>query len=149
MLEALCEIRQVNLSRRTWGIVLIVYLGVLTVLALAPMDSHAWTPRFLVNISANVQNLMHIPCFGLLSLIALQTFMDAGKRRRVLTFIAVGISTVLYSGILETAQAFVPGRYGSLTDLLFNVVGIVGGLALWQGLEVVRSSIEKSSMGKS
>ncbi len=133
-----------NLSRRTWGIVLIVYMGVLTGLALAPMDSYAWPPRFLVDISPNLQNLMHIPCFGLLALISLQTFMVGDKRHRALIFIAVGIGTVLFSGILEAAQAFVPGRYASLSDLIFNVVGIVVVLALWQGREIVNREVVKS-----
>ncbi len=135
-----CVNRRIGLSGRAWGLVMVAYGLLLAGLALAPMDSSALTPRFLVDISPDVQNLMHAPCFGLLALIGLRTFRVSGRKHRGLVFVGVGLGTTLFSGILEAGQAFVPGRYGSLTDVLFNVAGIAAALALWPLLPFSRTA---------
>ncbi len=40
-------------------------------------------------------------------------------------YVFVCIAIVAYSGFLEIAQSFVPGRYMSVLDLLANTLGVV------------------------
>ena len=78
-----------------------------------------------------VQNVLHVPMYGLLAWLYgwLLTAWIPGRRARTLAAFlmagGVGIVDELY-------QTSVPGRYGSFTDLAFNVVGVVLGLWLYE-----------------
>ena len=48
--------------------------------------------------------------------------------RRAYLFVCLGI--VLYSGLMELGQSFVPGRYMSAYDQLANVLGVLLGATL-------------------
>gem|GEM_PF-2028669 len=126
------------MNRRVWPVLLLSYMAVLTALSLAPMDSYALTPRFLVDISPDLQNLMHGPCFGLLAFLSLMTFSRYKAPGRLALVILVGTGVILFSTVLELLQTVVPGRYASLTDMLFNIVGIVPVLLIWSLWDHVR-----------
>uniref|UniRef100_A0A832EEN6 VanZ-like domain-containing protein n=1 Tax=Desulfacinum infernum TaxID=35837 RepID=A0A832EEN6_9BACT len=128
------------MNRRVWPVLLVFYMALLTALSLAPMDSYALTPRFLVDISPNLQNLMHGPCFGLLAFLSLMTFSCSKAPGRLALVILVGTGVILFSTVLELLQSFVPGRYASLSDMLFNIVGIVSVLLIWSLLDHARST---------
>ncbi len=74
---------------------------------------------------------MHVPCYGLLALLGLLTFSGWKNLGKAAAMISVALGSLLFSLALELAQAFVPGRYASLTDMLFNVLGIGSALILW------------------
>ncbi len=95
------------------------------------MDSYAITPRFLVDLSPDIQNLMHAPCFGLLALLGLLTFRRHASLGKWAFSAAVGTGAFCFSALLEAAQAFVPGRTASLSDMIFNALGIAAALLLW------------------
>ena len=46
----------------------------------------------------------------------------------------LGLIVLVYGGLLELAQNFVPGRYMSLGDLVANAVGVLLGMLLLTGL---------------
>lgn len=117
---------------------LVLYMAVLVALSLAPMDSYALTPRFIVDISPDLQNLMHGPCFGVLAFLSLMTFKSSKARGGVTLVVLVGSGVILFSTVLELLQSFVPGRYASLTDMIFNIVGIVAVLIIWSLLDHAR-----------
>jgi VanZ family protein len=76
-------------------------------------------------------NLMHIPMYGVLTLVALHYF-DCIRFSR-LAGAAVSAVIAMSVGILnEILQIFVPGRYGSLTDIVLNVFGIIAGMVLYR-----------------
>ena len=82
-------------------------------------------------ITPNVQNFLHLPVYaGLASLWfwALRHWMTESGYRIVLTLIV----TVGFGLFDEWHQTFVPGRYGSLTDAGFNVIGAVMGLLAYR-----------------
>jgi VanZ family protein len=75
-------------------------------------------------VSPELQNYLHIPLFGGLAAAwywALQPLPVS--RRQVLS--AVLLIPSLYSFIDEWHQLQVPGRFGSLTDIVLNLVGIL------------------------
>jgi VanZ family protein len=56
--------------------------------------------------------------------------------------LAMAAGIVAYSGALEIAQGFVPGRQPSLGDLLANAVGVALGLALaTRGFSALRRAV--------
>ena len=82
-------------------------------------------------IAPNVQNFLHLPVYaGLASLWfwALRHWMTESGYRIVLTLVL----TVGFGLFDEWHQTFVPGRYGSLTDAGFNVIGAVTGLLVYR-----------------
>ncbi len=81
----------------------------------------AWTPPA-------VQNLLHLPLFGLLAWLWHRTLRDwiHPSRWRLLTAFLL---TAGYGILDEWHQLYVPGRYASLTDMSLNVLG--AGLVLY------------------
>jgi hypothetical protein len=81
----------------------------------------AWTPPAL-------QNLLHIPLFGILAWLWYRTLRCWSESRRVLLswsfLLAAG-----FGAIDEWHQIQVPGRYASLTDMALNSLGVL--LVLW------------------
>ena len=81
----------------------------------------AWVPPAL-------QNLLHVPMFGLLAWLwhwALRAWIS---RSELLTAAALGLAGG-YGVLDELHQLEVAGRYASLTDLSLNLAGV--GIALW------------------
>ena len=98
-------------------------------------DDHAL--RFLTELDPQLQNLLHIPMFGMLQWLWLRAFVKAGKTGGRTIFVCVGITTA-YGLIDEFHQLFVPGRYASLTDVLLNLVGVAAGTLAFRWLSPPR-----------
>jgi uncharacterized protein (TIGR03790 family) len=110
------------------------YTLLLAAMHLVPMKASAGTPRVLLELSPRVQNLLHVPSFGLLALLIARA--RAGERdgpgRARIGFCASVAALSLAVGIgLEGLQAFVPGRWVSAMDLLLNVTGILAAMVVW------------------
>ena len=81
----------------------------------------AWTPPAL-------QNLLHIPMFGLLAWLWHRTL--SSWRMRDGPALATAFLLAAGFGVFdEWHQLQVPGRYASFTDITLNLAGVV--LALW------------------
>jgi VanZ family protein len=80
-----------------------------------------WTPKL-------AQKLLHVCFYALLTVSLTWNFRCIGSSRgRLLT----SLGTALGFGVLmEYLQTFVPGRYGSATDVLLDAVGCVLALGL-------------------
>ncbi|MDO3377635.1 VanZ family protein [Geoalkalibacter halelectricus] len=90
-------------------------------LAAPEKSALGWMPPTL-------QNFLHIPLYGFLAFLwfgALAALGVAGRTRLV----AAGLIAFSYGVLDELYQTTVPGRFGSLSDVAFNSLGIV--LALW------------------
>lgn len=81
----------------------------------------AWTPPAL-------QNLLHVPLFGLLTWLLHRT-LDAWNMRHGLALTAALMLAAGYGVFDEWHQLHVPGRYASFTDIALNSAGVI--LALW------------------
>jgi len=80
-----------------------------------------WTPPA-------IQNLAHIPLFGLLAMLWYRLLNSWMKNDRLLCISAFLLATGF--GILdEWHQLYVPGRYASLTDMALNALG--AAFAVW------------------
>ena len=77
-----------------------------------------------------VQNTLHVPVFGLLAWLwcwSLKSWTARIEARVLLAFVL----SCLYAILDEWYQTTVPGRFGSLTDLLLNVVGVTLGVSIF------------------
>ena len=92
-----------------------------------PMDKNANVPKFVISVDPTLQNLFHIPIFGLLSFFWLKAFTKYTISISVKIIITLTI-TIFFGCLDEFHQTFVIGRYGSLSDILLNIVGIIAGV---------------------
>jgi len=78
--------------------------------------------NLLVLVSPKIQNLLHFPAYGLLAwlwICGVRTLGITGWKG-VLTGVIVAS---VYGGALELYQFWVPGRFPSLVDGIYNVLG--------------------------
>ena len=104
----------------------------------------------LLWISPAAQNLLHVPAYALLAA-TLQWFLRAWLDAPTLRTIIACAVAVSYGVFDEWHQTFVPGRYSSLTDIVFNVVGVVLGiwLATWASRCAARNVLKDTPMSDS
>jgi len=81
----------------------------------------AWTPPA-------VQNLLHIPLFGILAWLWYRT-LDAWNTQHKLALTTALLLTAGFGVFDEWHQLHVPGRYASFTDIALDCAG--GLLVLW------------------
>ncbi len=103
----------------------LAYMALLCILSLVPVAESAGHPWYdLRALPPNIQNLCHLPAYGLLALIWIVTFRSYGSAR-LQTVMCGALIAALYGVLLELAQAIVPGRYPSISDCVLNVSGIL------------------------
>lgn len=87
-------------------------------------------PTFLGLVPPTLQNLLHIPLFGLLAYSWARTLTRLGNGV-ALALAAAGVIAFGWGVLDEWHQLYVPGRYGSLTDVLLDGVGVACGLLVF------------------
>lgn len=98
--------------------------------------------------SASLQwlfNAAHVPGFALLAILWAEDLLSRGwsKPRR---FWMVAVIGLLLAAATEGLQAFVPGRFANLDDVLRNALGIALGLAAhacWPGVLAKRLAVAR------
>jgi len=96
-------------------IVFLIYTAFVTFASLRPMDSGAL---------GDWDKLGHL---GLYFVFALLAYWVTSKPRYY-AYLCMGI--VAYSGLMEVAQSFMPGRVMSAYDLLANALGVAVAMGL-------------------
>lgn len=112
----------------------LLLMGAIFILSSTPgrvADGHAL--KIMTMFDPQLQNLLHIPMFGLLQWLWLRAFAKFGRTggRTVLTCIGI---TAAYGLFDEFHQMFVPARCASLIDILFNLTGIAVGTVAFRYL---------------
>lgn len=78
---------------------------------------------FFMGVNSSLQNFTHIPMFALWAiLIRSERFNEPNML--VLSRKWVFVLGSFYGILLELIQIFVPGRYASYEDVLFDIIGI-------------------------
>ncbi len=75
----------------------------------------------------DLQNLLHVPVFAVLAWLWQRAFRPNAAHPALMDALAVAL-TVTYGFLDEWHQAFVPGRYASLTDVLLDGTGALLGV---------------------
>ena len=107
----------------------LVFVGFVIALSIAPGIESPGDSMFswlVVTTATPVQKAMHVAVYAALALLWMWTLQSVESRlaRIALTLVA----TVGLGAILEWQQTRVPGRFGTVSDVLLNLVGAVLGL---------------------
>ena len=94
-----------------------------------PDTSDSAVGGFIFLLEPRWQNLLHVPAYAGLAYLWWRALLARGKSRAAAAVIAAAIA-VLYGITDEFHQTFVPGRYGSGTDVLLDAAGAATVL-LW------------------
>ena len=80
----------------------------------------------VVNTATPIQKAMHVAVYAVLAMLWMWTLESVESRviRVVLTLVVcVGLGAML-----EWHQTRIPGRFGTVADVVLNVVGVIAGL---------------------
>ena len=117
------------LSGLVWSIPPFLLMSLIWFLSSIPMDTASGLSGFVMSIEPGLQNLLHLPLFGLLACLWLSLLSRSGIPRWS-AFVLSGLFATIYGCLDEYHQTFVAGRYGSLGDLLLDMGGALLGLLL-------------------
>ena len=108
----------------------ILLMGLIFLASSVPANdnSEKWNLMDLLNPA--LQNVLHIPLFGVLSIFWLKSLTQQGGATRHKILIAISI-VFAYGLIDEFHQYFVPGRFCSSTDMFFNCLGAIAGIVFF------------------
>ena len=84
--------------------------------------------KLLQWVSPHLQNFLHIPLFGGLAATWYWSLRPCIRNERTTLLMAFTI-TIIYSFLDEWHQLYVPGRYGSFTDITLDMIGITVALS--------------------
>lgn len=102
---------------------LVVILSITPAIARSGDSVFVW---LVMHTATPLQKLLHITIYALMSVLWLWTLADIPSKpmRFALAFtLSVGLGAAL-----EVWQTSVPGRFGTVTDVLLNVAGVAIGL---------------------
>lgn len=134
-------------SAFAWAAYALAWMTVIFILSsipgtVRPEDEEYY--RVFLWLPPQIQNLLHIPVFGVLSWLWLQAFQCRRLQPRHAAAAAI-LLTGVYGVLDEWHQSFVPGRYGSFTDLSLDVLGALLGVLV--GLRLRRRSGYRNDSG--
>ena len=76
----------------------------------------------------NPMSLLHIPLYGILTLLLILALWNGQTHRPRLRYIVAGLSAIAVAILDELHQYFIPTREASITDVLLDLGGIFLGL---------------------
>ena len=107
--------------RRSWRLLLVCLLGVVSWFAFMPQTSH--------DVVAHLDKVRHLLAFSTLALVASLGWTPG---RRTTLYVACGL--MAYGLLIELVQTLLPTRSGSAADWLADGVGIAIGLLMFRAL---------------
>lgn len=120
-------------------------MGMIFLLSSIPGEVEGGVLKVLTSLEPTLQNLLHIPLFGLLQFLWLRGFTKRGTTGAT-AIVASFCITLSYGALDELHQYFVPGRYASLLDLGLNLLGaVLGTIAFWL---VTQRDVGRKTIGR-
>lgn len=105
-------------------------MGLIFIESSIPMDGGPDDILFLTNLNPQIQNLLHIPLYGVLAFLWMGYFSRTAGERQMVVFSL--FLTIFYGCLDELHQTFVPGRYGGLLDIYLDSIGAVLGVIIFR-----------------
>jgi len=96
-------------------------------------------------VSSKVANMLHVPAYGLLALLWIFTLRDHGMTEHR-SMCAAFLVASGYGALTELHQLWIPGRFPSTSDVMFNVAGSMIFIWLYWWVKLRRSFLVKSGM---
>jgi len=92
-----------------------------------PVDGGSNDIAFLTSLNPTLQNLLHIPLYGVLTFLWNRSFQRSHFSNGKMVLISLFL-TIAYGCLDELHQTFVPGRYGGLLDIYLDGLGAFLGV---------------------
>jgi VanZ family protein len=108
----------------------IAFVLVIAALSLVPGNPKPGDSAFvwaIAKVPSLLQNVMHVILYGALTVAWVWTLVVVQPNRTRLRFSAAAIVVTL-GAALEAGQLIVPGRFGSMADVLLNTFGVMMGI---------------------
>ena len=102
----------------------------LFIFILSSIPAHGHKLGGFIYINSEAQNILHIPLFGLLTLLWIRAF-NGNKMAVKKTINYAALITLLYAAFDEFHQYFVPGRYASISDFGLDAIGCFAALCIF------------------
>ena len=112
-------------------VITLLFVGFIVGLSVTPgvdrPDDNLFSWLF-ANTAPLAQKVLHVITYAVLAVLWMWTLagIESLPQRIALSFVLALVLGV----VLEWYQTTVPGRYGTITDILLNTVGIVAGLVI-------------------
>jgi hypothetical protein len=135
------ELSTLDSQHSTALIVTLSYMCVLFILSSIP-GGRENGPLVL---SAKLANIAHVPAYGLLALLWIVTLRDRGVTEHRSIWVAFLVASA-YGALTELNQVWIPGRFASASDVMFDVVGSL--LFIWLYWFVSGESSVESGVSK-
>ncbi len=129
------ELSTLDSQHSTALIVTLSYMFVLLILSSIP---GAGENGNLLGLSTRVANMLHIPAYGLLALLWIFTLRDHGMTEHRSMCVAFLVASG-YGALTELYQVWIPGRFPSASDVMFNVAGSLIFIWLYWWVKLRRS----------
>ncbi len=91
-------------------------------------------------VSATVADVLHVPAYGLLALLWIFTLRDHGVTEQRSMYVAFLVASA-YGALTELNQVWIPGRFPSAFDLMFNGAGSLIFIWLYWWVKVRHSFV--------
>ena len=112
-------------------VITLVFVGVVIALSIAPGIERPGDSIFswlVINTAKPIQKAMHVAVYALLAVLWMWTL--ASVESRVARIAVTLLVTVGLGAMLEWHQTRVPGRFGTVADVILNVIGAIAGLLI-------------------
>ena len=107
----------------------LVMLILIVTVSVVPGQARPGDSVFVWLVSATptpLQKLLHVLAYTVLAFLCMWTLKDIESRpSRITAALAITIAT---GALLEWYQMFVPGRFGTVTDVILNAFGAIFGV---------------------
>ena len=122
--------------RRLSIIVPVLYMGLILAGASIPAETGAAEKKHFLHfllLPSFLQNVVHIPAYGLLSFFW-RWYLNAFAQNKTPIVLALFL-TIGFALFQEWYQTFIPGRYGSIGDVIVGVLGALLGVWVFSVLK--------------
>ena len=113
-------------------ILAVLYVLAILTVTLLPSGADTFAAGWDTRITPGIQNTLHMPAYIVMVPLLMAAFGRSARR----PWLALGLITLgcitLGIGTECLQAAFIPGRYGSLTDALSNTLGCLLGAGSWK-----------------
>jgi len=119
------------------------YVALLIAVSLLPSGPGAFQ-GWDAAIGPTWQNAMHMPAYALLMVLGGAALVRPTAGR----IASAALVCCALGGVLECAQAVIPGRTASVSDILANVAGVavgVAAVALWKAVTRRRKAVREAN----
>ena len=113
-----------------WAISLI-FVAIVIVLSISPGIARPGDSIFVwlvANTATPVQKTMHVAVYAVLAFLWIWTLQSVESKP--LRFSLAFLIAASLGGVLEWQQTRIPGRYGTITDLMLNLAGTLLGMLI-------------------